>query len=219
MPADDAEPLNASLTGGCFAGPQTTAGRARRGAAMFVYGNAALDQLVKIDASHVEFLRALVMCQKPRRVLEFGFGTGEATRAILAGLHYNRQGFDYTVVDNWLDFRGVQPEVTWAPDYQSVSFVTSSEKDFVFACQSGYDFILSDADHDHTQEWFDLVYHRLLAAGGTLIYHDVTNSVRFPNLLSIYAEVVRNGYRHVLLNRNSLPDERCDRGLLAIFKH
>jgi predicted O-methyltransferase YrrM len=187
--------------------------------AMTVYSDAAIDQLVKIDANHAAFVRTLVMCLKPRRVLEFGFGAGEATRAILAGIRYNQQPTEYTLVDNWFDFGGLPPEATQQPDYEGVDFVTGSELDFVLACQSTYEFIFSDADHQNTQEWFEHVYGRLLARGGVLIYHDVTNAAVFPNLLRIHEDAVRNSYHHILLNRNSIPGERCDRGLLVLFKH
>jgi len=183
------------------------------------YADVADEMLVKIDANHAELVGSLVKCHKPRRLLEFGFGAGEATRAILGALQYNRQDFEYTIVDNWQDFGGAQPEATRALEYDGVHFVTSSEVDFVLACQFAYDFVFSDADHCNTQEWFELVYGRILARGGILVYHDVTNSARFPNLLRIHEDVVRNGYHHILLNRNSLADERCDRGLLVIFKH
>jgi predicted O-methyltransferase YrrM len=81
-----------------------------------------------------------------------------------------------------------------------------------------FDFIMSDADHFRTQEWFAHVYANLLNSGGILIYHDVTNP-QFPNLMRIYEDCVRNGHHHVLLNANSRKEERCDRGLLVIFKH
>jgi predicted O-methyltransferase YrrM len=186
---------------------------------MSVYEDEAIDRLVKIDHNHAEFVRTLVACHKPRRVLEFGFGAGEATRAILGGLAYNRQAFEYTLVDNWLDFGGAPPAAAGALAAQGVKVVTSSERDFVQACKASYDFVFSDADHHHTQEWFDQVYGRMVARGGVLIYHDVTNSAGFPNLLRVYEDVLVNGYRHVLFNRNSAAGERCDRGLLVIFKY
>jgi predicted O-methyltransferase YrrM len=186
---------------------------------MSVYADAAIDHLVKIDGNHAELVRALVMCHKPRRVLELGFGAGEATRAILGGLRYTRQEFAYTLVDNWHDFGGKRPEATLALEYEGIDFVTRGEREFVSACEANYDFVFSDADHHNTQQWFSVVYERLLARGGVLIYHDVTNSAGFPNLLHIYEDVLRNAYHHMLLNRNSVPGERCDRGLLVIFKH
>jgi len=59
----------------------------------------------------------------------------------------------------------------------------------------------------------------MLSPEGILIYHDVTNSKVFPNLLQIYNETIRNNYHHMLFNYNSKEEERCDRGLLVIFKH
>ena len=186
---------------------------------MSIYADAKIDDLVKIDVNHALFTQSLVMCKKPRQVLEFGFGAGEATRAILAGLRYNRVPFDFTVVDNWMDFGGTQPPGTFDEQYAGVKFVTSTELDFLLQCKQKYDFIFSDADHYNTQNWFDHVYNNLLQRGGVLIYHDVTNCGLFPNLLTIYGDVVRNNYHHVLLNTNSFPGERCDRGVLAIFKN
>jgi predicted O-methyltransferase YrrM len=181
------------------------------------YPNAACEQLVKIDDNHARFVEALVMSAKPRRLLEFGFGAGEATRAIQAGLAYNNQAHEYVVVDNWLDFGDERPSVTRGEAFGGITFITSAEYDFVRDCN--VDFILSDADHQNTQLWFDQVYTRLLAPGGVLIYHDVTNTRDFPNLLHIHEQVIRNDHHHVLLNRNSRRGERCDRGLLVIFKH
>jgi predicted O-methyltransferase YrrM len=183
------------------------------------YGNPAIDRLVKIDDNHALFLQSLVMCKKPRHVLELGFGAGEATRAILAGLTYNSQDYRYTVVDNWLDFHGQQPATTAGEMYRGANFVTSSELDFVAQCTQTYDFIMSDADHFNTQNWFEIVYERMVARGGVLVYHDVTNTAGFPNLLRIYQDTIRKNYHHVLLNQNSVAGERCDRGMLVIFKH
>jgi caffeoyl-CoA O-methyltransferase len=186
---------------------------------MSVYASAELDNIVKIDENHALFIQSLVMCKKPRKVLEFGFGTGESTRAILAGLRFNSDHLDYTVVDNWADFGGKQPKITKQDTFSGVNFVTSNEFDYVINCKERYDFIFSDADHLNTQLWFEAVYNNFLVKEGIIVYHDVTNTSMFPNLLEIYADTIKNNYHHVLLNRNSRPGERCDRGLLAIFKH
>jgi len=185
---------------------------------MRAYATQAAHDLVKIDANHANFVRALVMCTKPRRILELGFGAGEATRSILAGLHYNERAFEYTVVDNWVDFGGVQPEITKTNEFSAVKFVTSGEFEFVKASRSVFDFIFSDADHYNTQHWFEHVYTNLLSRDGVLIYHDVTNP-EFPNLLKIYTDTIKKSYEHILLNGSSRRDERCWRGMLVIFKH
>jgi len=186
---------------------------------MSVYSSQDVDDLVKIDQNHAAFVQALVMCLKPRQILELGFGAGEATRNILAGLQYNQQPWEYTVVDNWCDFGGVKPQATDHPQYEKVTFVTSNEFDFLHSCTKSYDFIFSDADHRNTQNWFELVYSNILSRGGILLYHDVMNLAQFPNLLQIFEDTMHNNYHYVLFNRNSRPGERCDRGLLAVFKH
>jgi hypothetical protein len=117
--------------------------------------------LVKIDANHAKFVRALVACHKPRP--ELGFGAGKTTHAILGGLDYNGQQYEYTVVDNWMDFGGTPPAETRMPLYPGTNFVTCSERDFVFSCQATYEFVSSAADHHNTQKSFDNVYQHIVA--------------------------------------------------------
>ncbi len=106
---------------------------------------------------------------------------------------------------------------------EKINIVTSDEKDFVFSTKDKYDFILSDADHHHTNEWFRYVYDNLLLPNGILIYHDVNLFPEidgsFPNLLEILEECKNSNLHHVLFNKSTLPNERCHRGLLVIFKH
>jgi predicted O-methyltransferase YrrM len=172
-----------------------------------------------LDDNHAQLVTSLVSCQKPLSILELGFGSGRTTQAIIRGLAYNRLPVSFEGVDSWDDFGGQPPEGTRHPDFKGVKFVTSTEEAFVAACQRQYDFIFSDADHMRAQQWFPQVYERMLARGGILIYHDVTNAGLFPNLLRIYEDTVRAGYDHMLFNRRSRPDEACERGLLVIFKH
>jgi predicted O-methyltransferase YrrM len=174
--------------------------------------------MTAIDQNHANLVTSLVTCQKPLRILELGFGTGATTRAIIRGLAYNTLPVSFEVVDDWTDFGGKPSPETEKPDLKGVTFVTSTEEAFVKGCEQRYDFIFSDADHFRTQEWFGHVYDDLLNAGGILIYHDVTNTQLFPNLLQIYGEVNRKGYHHALFNKRSRPDEACERGLLVIFK-
>jgi predicted O-methyltransferase YrrM len=171
---------------------------------------------VKIDRNHAELVTALVKCVKPRTVLELGFGAGEATKAIMAGLNYNEMQFSYTLVDNWQDFGGRRPAATNAEEFSHIDFVTSDEQAFVEGCKDQFDFIFSDADHFSAQNWFQKVYDDLLRPGGILLYHDVTNP-ELPNLREIYDRVLSHEYRHALFSENSRSDERCDRGLLVIF--
>jgi predicted O-methyltransferase YrrM len=182
------------------------------------YGDPSIDRLVAVDACHAALIQALVLSQKPQDLLEIGIGSGASTDAILAALAANGAHRSYTVVDNWLDFGGVLPESVRAKYAQRLRLVTADERDFVGACQERFDFIFSDGDHLHAHEWFERVYNDLLRDGGILIYHDVTNVAMFPNLLGIYHACIEQRIAHYLFNRNSLATERCDRGLLVIFK-
>lgn len=176
------------------------------------------DDTIKIDRAHADLLTGLIKAGKPKTVLELGIGGGQATDAILEGLVYNQQPYDYTLVDNWLDFGGVMPPIVAETYGDRVTIVTSGEREFVFSCKEKFDFIMSDADHHHTQEWFEYVYSELLNDDGILIYHDVTLVDQFPNLIQILHRCQEFNLRHKLFNKDSLPGEMCFRGLLVIFK-
>jgi hypothetical protein len=178
------------------------------------------DESVKVDIAHSNLLTGLVMANKPKYVLELGVGGGRSTDAILAGLEYNQQLFKYTLVDNWYDFGFVMPEEVGNKYGSTVEIVTSDEKDYVFSHVKNFDFIMSDADHHNTNEWFEHVYDNLLMDGGILCYHDI-NLVEesFVNLREIYNKCQERNITHMLFNKNSLPYEKCQRGLLVIFKN
>jgi predicted O-methyltransferase YrrM len=175
---------------------------------------------VKIDVCHAALVMALVSCRKPKTILELGVGGGRSTEAILSGLAYNTQPYEYTLVDNWLDFGGTMPPEVEKKYGKALKIVTADEKDFVFSNPGQYDFIMSDADHNHTNEWFDHVYENLLNTNGILIYHDI-NLVEdaWPNLRQILLTCIEKKYTHYLFNKSSRPEERCHRGLLVIFKN
>jgi predicted O-methyltransferase YrrM len=176
---------------------------------------------IKIDTAHAELIRGLVIAHKPKVLLELGVGGGKSVDATLSALNFNQQTYDYTLVDNWLDFGGtIPPEVTDL--YQDkLNIVTSAEKDYVQNCNKKFDFIMSDADHHQSHLWFEYVYDNLLNPGGILMYHDVNmiDPKAYPGLKEIYTKCKATKKSHYLFNKNSLPDERCDRGLLVIFKN
>lgn len=181
------------------------------------YGNPAVDPLVAVDHCHAALLFALVLAQKPQDLLEIGMGSGKSADAILEALEFNGAYRCYTLVDNWYDFGGLMPAAV-RDKYQSrVKLVTADEKAFVASCQQRFDFIFSDGDHTHANQWFDRVYDGLLKADGILAYHDVANP-KFPNLAKIQLACQRRGIAHRVFDRSSRPDERCERGLLVIFK-
>ena len=170
-----------------------------------------------IDDCHAALIASLVACAKPQRVLELGFGPGQSCRAILKALQYNGSSFEYDLVDNWIDFGGALPDVTKSDEFKVIRFISSTEREFVYGCLDKYDFIFSDADHHNTQCWFQRVYEEMLNPGGILLYHDVTTA-DFPNLYELVQDCRDLGLSYRVFNKNSREGERCDRGLLAIFK-
>ncbi len=170
----------------------------------------------KIDICHADLIYGLIVSRKPKSILELGLGGGRATDKILEGIAYNQNNPRYVLVDNWCDFGYQKPP--HAMKYQ-MEIITSDEEDFVKNCHDQFDFILSDADHQRTDQWFDLVYGQLLGRNGILIYHDVdTVWQTYPNLLTILERCQSRGLSHFLFNYDSLLSERCERGLLVIFK-
>ena len=178
------------------------------------------DPAVKVDVAHAAMLTALVQANKPRTVLEIGIGGGQGTDAILTGLEFNQQPYSYDIVDCWWDWNGVKPEGVDEKYASRCNIITSFEKDFVFSTKNTYDFIMSDGDHFNADQWFEHVYTELLNDGGILLYHDINlfDADAFQNLNEIYDRCKQYNLRHHLFNRNSRTDERCQRGLLVIFK-
>jgi predicted O-methyltransferase YrrM len=179
---------------------------------------------IKIDIAHASLVESLVKANKPEKILELGIGGGRSLDSILAGLEYNRKPYDYTLVDNWADWGGEQPPEVTERYAGRVKLLSSNERDFVFSCTDKFDFIMSDADHYHTDQWFEYVYDNLLNDNGILIYHDVNMQQHWPgsifyNLRNIYTTVKARKLSHQLFNRSSFPGEQCERGLLVIFKN
>jgi predicted O-methyltransferase YrrM len=183
--------------------------------------NFGLDDNVKIDTAHSDLIAGLVKSNKPKTILEIGLGGGKSTDAILDALEYNQQPFQYTLVDNWFDWHGQMPSGVNEKYGDKIEIVTSDEREFVFGCNTKFDFIMSDGDHHRTDQWFEYVYANLLNDNGILIYHDVNfvDHDAFHNLKQIYVRTKQYGMSHHLFNLNSRSDERCQRGLLVIFKN
>ena len=179
-----------------------------------------LNENVKIDLAHANLLTGLVMSSKPKTILEIGIGGGKSTDAILSGLNYNQQSAVYTLIDNWCDWGGRRPEGVTEKYGHLINIIDIDERDFVFKTNQSWDFIMSDGDHYNSDKWFDYVYDRLLNPGGILVYHDVNlvDTMCFKNLINIYERCQKLKISHNLFNKNSLSDERCQRGLLVIFK-
>ena len=62
------------------------------------------DETVKVDQAHADLLTGLIVANKPKTVVELGIGGGQGSDAIIKGLAYNGQEYDYTIVDNWMDW-------------------------------------------------------------------------------------------------------------------
>lgn len=180
----------------------------------FIFGQ---NDIVKIDHAHSQFIKSLVMCSKPKTILEIGLGGGESADAIIDGIIFNELATNYTIVDNWLDFDYQMPNIVQEKYSKYANLITSGEYEFVHQCTDSFDLIMSDADHSHSQIWFDHVFNNLLNPGGYLIYHDVTNAA-YPNLFKIVESATRKNLNFFIFNKNSLPSERCDRGLIVIKK-
>jgi predicted O-methyltransferase YrrM len=171
--------------------------------------------MVAMDRNHIHMIHALITCTKPSSVLEIGVGTGLVTNSIIDAFTYNQQPVNLTCVDNFLDWNGNTP-IGFEQFQDTIKFIHANEKDFVQTHDLTYDFIISDADHHHTNEWVDKTYN-LLNSNGVLIYHDVTNK-DFPNLYEIVQFAKNKNIRYSIFDKSTLVDERCDRGLLVIYK-
>jgi predicted O-methyltransferase YrrM len=178
------------------------------------------DEGVKIDDAHAALISGLVKSNKPKKILEIGIGGGKSADAILDALEFNQQEFEYTLVDNWFDWQGQRPAAVDEKYGSKMTIIDSNEKDFVFSTKEKFDFIMSDGDHMATDQWFEYVYAELLNEGGILIYHDVdfVDPNAFKNLQNIYYKAKEYNIPHHLFNANSLPNERCYRGLMVVFK-
>lgn len=169
-----------------------------------------------IDDAHCALIYGLAVSLKPKSVLELGYGEGASARALWAAMQYNANGCRYTLVDDW---RGHDGQVLDAPPLLGVEveILSMPEEEFYRSTVSGsYDLILSDADHEHADQWFDQSL-AMVRAPGLLIYHDVTNP-NHPNLTKLILEANLRGYSHLVFNRSSRADEACERGLLVISK-
>lgn len=180
----------------------------------------ACSEHVKIDTAHAYLILGLILSHKPSHVLELGLGGGRSCEAILNGLDFNKKQSNFTIVDNWVDWGGKMPDGVMKIYGNKAEIITMDEKEFVFSTKQKYDFIMSDADHNRTDQWFEYVYDNLLNENGILIYHDVNLIEQsFINLRTIYKKCKEKKINHYLFNKNSLENERCHRGLLVIFKN
>lgn len=178
------------------------------------------DDLISMDMCHVYTICGLAASLKPNRILEIGYGSGRLTHVLLECVaFYKIEATNYTIVDNLVEFGGTVPflpVVDYAP-----TLIVSDEGAFVKNCKDQFDLIISDADHQHSHEWFRDVVMNMLAPGGIAFFHDI-EAKDLPNLSANIEWMVANDKFHNLswkvFNKSSLPGERCDRGLLMVMK-
>ena len=168
-----------------------------------------------IDKNHNLLLFGVVVSAKPTKILEFGVGMGFVTRALLAGIKYNGCG-SLTSVDSCLDFYGIEPQHFLELRKLGADIIISTENDFVKSQpEKSFDFLISDADHKSCYERLDETL-KLLKNGSFIFFHD-TN---LPNLKSIATLLYNRGIISHQFDKSTLPDERCERGLLmAVYRY
>lgn len=170
---------------------------------------------VMMDDCHIDLIHALVLSAKPESILEIGIGSGATTMAMLDAVKMNGNYGVITCVDNFGDWNGATPE-GFQRLREDIQFIHSDEKDFVLQCRRTFDFVVSDADHASTGEWFKDTLE-LVNPGGILIYHDAT-SPHCPSVRSVVDQAQAMGLPLMVFSKSSQPWEQCERGLLIIKK-
>lgn len=176
--------------------------------------NTTYNPIVQIDNNHIELIYGLILSNKPKSCLELGIGSGLTTKKIIEAFEYNKIIPNIDCVDNFYDWSGNIPQ--HIKELNTINLIMSDEYSYIQSCKKKYDFIISDADHMNAHKWVKETID-LCNNNGIIIYHDVTNPI-FPNLYEIILQIKKLNLRYFLFNRNSLSEERCDRGLLVIQK-
>jgi len=167
--------------------------------------------LIGIDENHCQLIYGLVVANKPMRILELGYGLGKSFDAIENGCLYNQLPYTHVLVDDWSQWSGVEQPIDPSANLELHS---CTEEQFVTAYQGeDFDFIVSDADHGKSHRWFGEVCS-MIRPGGIGLFHDINN----PNLLRCVAEARLMQMSCHVFERSSRRDERCERGLLVVFK-
>lgn len=171
---------------------------------------------VMMDDCHIDLIHALVLSAKPQSLLEIGIGSGATTMALLDAMKMNSNGAKLTCVDNFGDWNGIAPEGIERLTVFGAKIFPNNEKEYVEGCDQTFDFVVSDADHAHTGDWFDKTL-ALVNPSGILIYHDAT-SPHCPSVCSVVDQAKAIGLPLMVFSKSSQPWEQCERGLLIIKK-
>jgi Methyltransferase domain len=171
---------------------------------------------IAIDCAHNIFVIGAVLSKKPRNVLELGIGTGYLTMSLVHALKYNQTG-QLTSVDNWFDAHGLEPRLGAELRAAGVRVICSSEEEFVHqAPTDAYDFLISDADHYNSGNWFDQ-HIRIVENDGLMFFHDTNLPSMFPGLAMLEARVRELGLPFYHFKQCSREDEKCGRGILFVI--
>lgn len=167
-----------------------------------------------MDIAHGIFIFGAILAHKPKDILEVGIGSGLISKLIIAGIKYNQLG-NLECVDNFKD--GERPQLI---DYisENAKVHIKDEKQFILNCNKKYDFIISDADHANSHNWLSN-YIEIANDDAFLLFHD-TNNPNCKNLLSHEKFFEKQKTVDIIYHfkKNSLANERCDRGLLVVKK-
>ena len=187
---------------------------------------------VAIDKCHAQMLYGFITSTKPESVLEMGIGSGFITKTILHGLSYNKKGrltsidswYDWynkkgRIVGDWDDWKENEPEhIQELRDMGCNVIAPIFEEVFVkMAAEYTYDIVVADGDHRHGGLWAEQVYD-LVSDNGALFAHDVCME-DYPTLRRFVEIAKERGYFYHIFNKNSLPNEACNRGFLMVIKN
>jgi predicted O-methyltransferase YrrM len=169
-----------------------------------------------MDVCHYLQIIGSLLAKKPEQVLEVGIGTAQLTAALVMGLRYNGTGV-LTCVDNWSEWRGVEPAGIVALRESGVRVVAPvSERNFLSECPDNtYDFVISDGDHRNVDQWVD-DYFRITRPNGFIYFHDTNNNSMFPAISRVLERVQELGLPYYHFIKSTRPEERCERGLLLV---
>jgi predicted O-methyltransferase YrrM len=166
-----------------------------------------------VDVNHCMLIYALAISHKPENILEIGVGSGFVTKTLHYATQYNGKG-NITCVDNFHDWKGSKPNIIEEID-RDVTFVKSDEKSFVANHQEPiWDFIVLDADHNHSHEWAEFSYN-MGRPNSIFIIHDIHYA---PNLLKYWEVAIKNRFPNFIFDKSSRSDEGCEVGLLVVRK-
>lgn len=171
---------------------------------------------VAMDLAHVALIVSVVLAKKPDAVLELGVGSGGLTRALLAAIRYNQKGA-LTSVDNFCDWGGTKPSHIEDLESAGARIVEADEGAFLAdASPNQFDIIISDGDHVNALFHIERVF-AVARENAVLFFHD-TNNPDHARLSKIEPLVRAAGIPSYHFTEISRPDERTDRGLLAVVK-